>query len=473
LHFSAITLFFAVLGNERGCDLRYFFDITTGAQWGGAAVGIVRVERELARRARQHLGDDLTFSVYDLTRNRVVAVPDSIARDIIDGKIQIDFTPPARAASRVRRAARQRLRRAIMANPAAYHLSQRIRGRSFTREQILEIRAAELEKLRAKPSRNSARVDDIASGSARLDQQACILSGGLDWEFKNLRSLSALKKDHGFRYCAIVYDLIPVLYPHVIVPELLKILPAYFDDLLGIADGVMCISESTRKDWSNYCADRGGRSVPARVFPLGSDIEPISCGKSETTFPEPLQGKRFALYVATIEPRKNHRVLYEAWDACVSTGKLDPDRHRLVFVGRRGWSGSDLLGQISANPLTRDSIVILEHVSDELLRMLYKNSTVVLFPSFYEGYGLPLAEALTCGKPCVSSNAGALAEIGGDLVRWLHPKDTIGWAREISRCLNDAVYNETAAARVRAGYRPVSWDEAAQRFFSSLKGMAS
>jgi len=425
----------------------------------------VRVERELARRARRYLGTDLAYSYYDQSRNLFVLIRDDAAGDIIDGKSQVVSSLPLQSPLET---TRQGLRRRLMANATLYYWSQRVRGRSFTRKQILQIIGRNLEKVdhQARP----LRVDDVASGYARLDENTCIISGGLDWEFKDLKSLTTLKKTYGFRYCTIVYDLIPVLFPHFIVPELLQTLPEYFADLVRIADFAMCISASTRNDWLNYCTDRTGRSVAACVFPLGSDLDGVRSGDVEPHLPDLLQGKRFALYVSTIEPRKNHRVLYEAWESCVATGAVDAERHRLVFVGRRGWSSGDLLGQITANPLTRNSVVLLDNVPDELLRALYKSCAAVLFPSFYEGYGLPLAEALSYGKPCVGSNTGALAEIGGDLVQRLHPKDTVGWAQAISRCLNDTVAVEAWAARVRAEYRPISWDDAAQRFFSSLKG---
>lgn len=425
----------------------------------------MRIERELARRARQHLGDALTFSVYDRSRNLVVPIADETARNIIDGKIQIQFSAPAQLLAQVinRRLStgRQGLRRYVM-DP--YHLIQRLYGGAFTRKDLLEIRGRDPRKV---------SISQVAAGYPRLDARSCIISGGLDWEYKDLRALIALKKARGFRYCTIVHDLIPVLFPHFIVPDLLQVLPPYFADLAVIADYAMCNSQTTQNEWSNYCVQRIGHAVRSRVFSPGSDIHRISLDETEPSLPSTLRGKRFALYVSTIEPRKNHRVLYEAWDACMAAGTLNAEQHRLVFVGLRGWSGDDLLAQISTNPRTRNSICILGHVSDELLRILYRDCHVVLFPSFYEGYGIPLAEALNYGKFCISSNGGALKEIGGDLVQRLHPKDTIGWAQAMSRLLNDASEVQRLSDRVRAEYRPVTWDEAAQHFFQSLKELAA
>ena len=466
--------------NKSGAHLRYYFDITTAAYWGGgAAVGIVRVERELARRARRHLGDALTFTLYNRSRNLVVPVGDEIAQKIIDGQIQVDFRPPAglgwqtalakQAAQSVARA-RQGVRRTLLTNAAAYHAFQRLRGRSFTRQEIERIRDREL----AKPERTqkSHSIGQLARGRIKLDENACLISVGLDWDFKDIKALAALKKTKSFRYCTMVHDLIPILFPQFIVPDRLKILPAYFSDLVGFADFAMCNSESTRRDWLDFSATQIGRSAPARVFPLGCDLDLSSSANDQPPLPEQLEGKRFALFVSTIEPRKNHRVLYEAWDSCATAGEIDLERHRLVFVGHRGWSTGDLLGQISVNPLTRKSIVVLDRVSDALLRVLYRESAFVLFPSFYEGYGLPLAEALGYGKPCISSDRGALAEIGGGLVVRLHPKDTVGWAREISRFMNNPAEADALAARVRAKFHPVTWDQSAECFFTTVQELS-
>ena len=406
----------------------------------GAAVGIVRVERELARRARRHLGSDLAFCIYDQRRDRLITIGDDFALDIINNKIQIDFSVFGRwpVVARGIRGAAVRVRRAVSSNAAS-----------------------------------TVPIAALDGPMPRLDENLCIISGGLDWDFKNLKSLSTLKSRHKFRYCPIVHDLIPILYPQFIVPDRLKILPAYFEDLLQLADIAMCNSESTRKDWFEFCAERADHSIPSGVFPLGSDLQPAPGRGATQSLPESLVDKRFVLFVSTIEPRKNHRVLYEAWDLCLASRRIDRKQHRLVFVGRGGWSSSDLLGQITANPFTRDSIILLHDVSDDLLRILYQSCAFVVFPSFYEGFGLPVGEALGQGKFCISSNAGALSEIGGDLVLRLHPKDTIGWADGIARYLNSPSETETMAARIRAEYHPVTWDEAANSFFLTLKELLS
>jgi glycosyltransferase involved in cell wall biosynthesis len=296
-----------------------------------------------------------------------------------------------------------------------------------------------------------------------------IISGGLDWQYKDLRALWALKQTYGFCYCAIIYDLIAVRFPHFVGAAYAALLTDYFGELLWLADRAMCISQSTRRDWLRHADEVGAAQIPAAVFPLGCDVPSGSSQKSpKIELPSQLQGKRFALFVSTIEPRKNHRMLYEAWDECIRTKQIDPSRHRLVFAGRPGWAVEDLLREIAINPLTRDTIVLLHEVSDQQLAMLYRSCAFALFPSMYEGFGLPLVEALGYGKLCACSNAGALSEIGGDLVMRLDPRDTLAWSHVIARLMSRPGECEAWEDRIRQRYRPTTWDDAANSFFNAI-----
>ena len=146
------------------------------------------------------------------------------------------------------------------------------------------------------------------------------------------------------------------------------------------------------------------------------------------------------------------------------TNQIDPNHDRLVFVGRHGWATDDLVREIETNPLTRETIVILHHAPDALLALLYRSCAFVVFPSLYEGFGLPLAEALGYGKLCVSSNAAALAEIGGDLVMRIDSKDTLGWSNTIGRLLSSPAELAASETEIQKSYHPMTWDDSAKLF---------
>ena len=456
-----------------GC-LRYLFDLTTSAQWTGAPVGVVRVEQELGRRARTMLGGDVGFCVYERSGNRFLTVDADAAADILDGKLQVDFAPelsPSLDASidaghvdRLRR----RVRRALRKNVTLYHAFQRLRGRRLTRDDILQIQNEEFGPTPAATAKTKRirHLSTVSLEPATLDVNTCIISGGLDWQYKDLRSIWSLKQSFAFRYCAVVYDLIPLSFPHFVTPGYDSFLGDYLGELIWVADCAMCISNAARVDWTQFSASFGVDTIPSHVFSLGCDL-PVSL--KPTVLPEALRGKRFGLFVSTIEPRKNHRVLYDAWDRCIRSGTVDPERDRLVFVGRVGWAVDDLLREISANPATRDTIVILNQVTDDLLGLLYRECAFVAFPSFAEGYGLPVAEALAYGKPTLSSDAGSLSEVGNGLVLRIDPKDTLGWASAIARYMASPAELEAWSRRIKAEHRPVTWDDTATHFFSTVK----
>lgn len=496
-----------------------FFDITTSARWRGNPVGIIRVERELALRARNHLGDSLSYCIYDKKAGDFRIVKDEYVPGILAGDINIDFEAtfhvlapdnskrlrksvrniaveipalyrllgrlrgrnisreeaefirqqlkPHLAAGPHGQKIRTRLRNIALEIPIAYQVAQRLRGRRVSLDQIRLFRQ-QFEPLGTDPADVTVLPMSVATISAvSLNEQVTIVSAGADWEHKEIGQIHRLREQSGFKFISVIYDLIPVNLPQYVVPAYVNLLTEYFGELQWTSDGCLCISEATRQDLIEYF-DSNGVSPPRMMsFPLGSELRKLDAETDEG--PAALTHGKYVLYVSTIEPRKNHRMLYEAWCHALLNGAIDADNCRLVFVGMQGWNTAELLHEIRANPLTSGTVVIMSNVSDTLLASLYRNCAFVVFPSFYEGFGLPLAEALAYGKVCVTSGAGALREIGNGLRIDLDPRDTLGWSAKMVELLADPEKISALEASIQREHRPVSWDHSAEVFFEALQ----
>jgi len=293
-----------------------------------------------------------------------------------------------------------------------------------------------------------------------------VLPGG-GWNLRRYQhAVSNIKTRTGCRVFEIVHDLIPAVLPHTFGPGFTKTFVSYLFDELSNVDGVLAISQTTREDIEQFCLDLLIPTPPIRVFRLG---EEVSSGESQAPAAFDLSPRSFVLTVGTIEYRKNHSLLYQVWRLARSEGIALPT---LVIVGKIGWLVQDLLHVLREDPSIKDKILILSDVSDQELSWLYTNCRFSIFPSLYEGWGLPVAESLAHGRMCIASNARAITEIAGDLIDYFNPYDPRECLNLIVRYLDQTTLHKKEEA-IRAGYRTWSWDQSFQQFIEALNSLGS
>ncbi len=286
-----------------------------------------------------------------------------------------------------------------------------------------------------------------------------LLSVGLDWDYPYADEFMRLRAHESVKVVRCCYDLIPVLYPQYCVADVAAHFTRYFLDVADSSDRVLCISKQSESDLQDLLNRTGGRAVNTDVFTLGDNIVEAlddSIGSSVRA----IAAEPYILYVSTIERRKNHQVLYQAYHQLCRQGKQH-QLPKLVFVGMRGWGVDELFKDIELDPATKGSIIHCNHVNDAELRHLYQEAVCCVFPSLYEGWGLPVAEALAMGKIVLSSDRGSLKEVGGELVTYIDPWHSGDWAKEIWRVVTDHAYRKGLADKVEAFYKPRHWHETA------------
>lgn len=440
-------------------------DITTLAHWTRPVVGIARVEQQLCQYLLDHVADNLRFCRYDKAADRIIEVPHADARAHLE-RIAAYGTPAATPAgipplvptqSRLVRLALHGLN--YLPAPLRPHTLRILRALWPRVRPILHrVRQAQL---RRRVRRQPAAVREMPPpppSAVPFDANSLYLSVGLDWDHKHMAQLYRHTKARGARCLYMCYDIIPVLFPQLYAQDVSGRFAHYFADLAWGADAVVCISEATRNDLRQLLETLGVPVPPLHVVHLGSDILPKGGGEVSADIRR-LAASPFILFVSTIERRKNHEIIYRAYTRLVAEGVALP---QVVFVGMAGWGVADLQSDLALDPRTQGHFTQLNHIGDAELAYLYRHALFTVYPSLYEGWGLPVAESLAFGKFCLTSNTSSLPEVGGEFVHALDPWDLPAWVDALRYYIAHPEEVARRNADIAARYRPVSWTATAR-----------
>jgi hypothetical protein len=247
--------------------------------------------------------------------------------------------------------------------------------------------------------------------------------------------------------------------------------------LLGVfqhADMFLVNSEATRRDLLEAAATLGHAVSPdeIEVVRLDADFRGASAGKGSSVLPRRwgLEAGRYVLLVSTIESRKNHLGAFNAWLALIKKhgAASIPD---LVCVGNAGWLNAEVHAKLDSSPILESKVKLLSRLSDAELTALYRNCLFTLYPSHYEGWGLPVTESLCHGKMVLSSDSSSLPEAGGGFVDYFAAGSDRDLAAGAEKLIFDDQYRIGREARIRADFKPRPWGDLGGQIGSAVARM--
>ena len=286
-----------------------------------------------------------------------------------------------------------------------------------------------------------------------------------EWADELYRAKLVGCKASGASLVNIVYDMLPLVTPqysgHSTEP-----MRAFYSEVIPLCDLVLSISDYTKQDLAQWLKEQNLSVPKIETFRLGDDFTiPADDHDPSEHVKEALgKDKKYLLCVGTVEARKNHTLLYYVYKLAKSRGEALP---KILIAGRRGWKTDDIFDIIKNDPDVNEKIIFLEGVTDEELSWLYKHCLFTVYPSFYEGWGLPIAESIAYGKPCISSNTSSMPEIAGDLIDYFSPAST-DECFEAIRQMCDEKYLAKATKKIKR-YKPTTWDDTYKQVDNSMK----
>jgi len=289
------------------------------------------------------------------------------------------------------------------------------------------------------------------------------------WDISSWQPINELKAQsvHVF---VVVYDLIPIHYPQFCDQSVIDMFSRFYRHAIDHVDGFVSISSAVMEDMKAYVrlqAPERLTHLQFAYFHLGADFH-------QSHMQSEIRAELHALYsrteqhyvmVSTIEPRKNHRYLLDAFDQLWQLGTPIT----LTIVGRVGWMVEDIMDRLKKHPELNNHLFVFHNLTDAELSYCYQHATALVFPSITEGFGLPIIEALQHELPVIASDIPVHREIGGEIPYYVSLDSPQALVALISRLQQTGIDAQHTPSKA---YHWLSWQEATHILLNKLIDMA-
>ncbi|MBT2187523.1 glycosyltransferase family 4 protein [Sphingobium nicotianae] len=252
-----------------------------------------------------------------------------------------------------------------------------------------------------------------------------------------------------------VHDLIPLTHPEYCRPGEPEKHLRRMTALLSLGTGVIANSRETLNELAVFAGlQQALHMPPGLVAPLGVGKALGAATKADGVT---LPGRPYFVMLGTIEGRKNHLLILNIWAEMAR--RLGTACPQLVVIGQRGWESEQACDMLDRSEAIRGHVIELSRCDDVQLAAYMSNARGLLFPSFVEGYGLPLVEALAAGTPVIASDLSVFRELAGDIPDYISPIDGLGWSKAVEAYAHEESLARAAQIARMVGWSPPRWED--------------
>ncbi len=279
----------------------------------------------------------------------------------------------------------------------------------------------------------------------------------------------AVPPRHLGKLVCVFHDVAFFAHPEFSTDENRRFCTDQIDEAKRRADLIVTVSEFSRQEIARYT---GIPLARIRAIHEAADprYRPLPHARVPARLAAAIGAEPFVLYVGSLEPRKNLLTLVQSYAELV---REKTARGRLVIAGGSGWKNSDVFAAIERLHL-QEHVICTGFVSDEELVALYNTAACCVYPTLYEGFGLPVVEAMACGCPVITTRVASIPEVGGEAVVYAGaPRDVRALADAIARVLGDAALRADLRARGLAQAARFTWEATARQTLAVLEEVVS